>query len=158
MKTRKLVNYVATIVLVLLVGVFVWKITRLLRSNGERVDELSFITAPALKQALDQHQGLIVLDVRPRAEYAAGHIPVAKNIPYDELEVRAPNELQQDVRIVTYCRCQDDTRSDMARQLLNSLGFKGAVFLKGGIGQWENEQYATARTELRSPATKQATQ
>src|ERR1043165_2244799 len=129
-KTGKLVNYVATFVLLVLVGVFVWKITRLLPSNEERVDELAFITAPALKQALDQHQNLVALDGQPRGEYAAGHIPAAKNIPYDELEVRAPNELQQDVRIVTYCRCQGDTRRDMARQGLNSLGFKGAVFLK----------------------------
>lgn len=152
LKPGKIVNYLATVILVVLVGVVVWKIGRLVRSGDEkRIDQFVSITTPALKQALDQHQRVVVLDIRPRADYAASHIPAAKNIPADELEVRAPNELNQDDRIVTYCRCQDDTRSDMARQLLNTLGFKNAVFLKGGIQQWEDQQYATERSELRYP-------
>src|SRR5690242_9176568 len=151
-KAGKIVNYLATVILVVLLGVVVWKAGRLLRSGDEkRVDQFVSITAPALKEALDQRQRIVVLDVRPRAEYAASHIPDAKNIPQDELEVRAPNELNQDDRIVTYCRCQDDTRSDMARQLLNTLGFKNAIFLKGGIQQWEDQQYATSHSELRYP-------
>lgn len=64
-------------------------------------DEFVFITAPALRELLDQKQHIIVVDVRPRAEYAASHIPAAKNIPYDELETRALNELDQNDRIVS---------------------------------------------------------
>lgn len=142
---QKLINTLATVVLVLLLAVFIWKVVALMRSTDEQSDELAFITAPALKEVLDSQQRIVVLDVRPRADYAASHIPAAKNIPYDELETRALNELDQNERIVTYCRCQDDTRSDMARQLLTALGFKNAVFLKGGIQNWEDKQYATAK-------------
>jgi len=155
--TRKLVNTVTTVILVLLASVFVWKIEMLLRSDAEPVDQLTSITALDLKEALDQQQQIVVLDVRPRAEYAAGHIPTAKNIPYDEIEMRAPNELGQDDRIVTYCRCQDDTRSDMARQVLTSLGFKSAVFLKGGIQNWEEQHYATSRSESHISAARLCT-
>jgi len=46
---------------------------------------------------------VIVLDVRPSEEYAAGHVPGAVNIPFDELEQRL-NELNSGKEIVAYCR------------------------------------------------------
>lgn len=142
---RKLINTLATVILVLLVGVLIWNLGRLIPGGDNPPDEFVFITAPALKDVLDQHQSIVVLDVRSRADYTASHIPSAKNIPYDELETRAPNELDQNDRIVTYCRCQDDSRGDMARQLLTTLGFKNAVFLKGGIQNWEDLKYSTSK-------------
>ncbi|RZL78115.1 MAG: metalloregulator ArsR/SmtB family transcription factor [Rhodococcus sp. (in: high G+C Gram-positive bacteria)] len=44
-----------------------------------------------------------VLDVRPREEYAAGHIPGAVSIPLDELADHLA-ELPEDQEIVAYCR------------------------------------------------------
>ncbi|MFD6062154.1 ArsR/SmtB family transcription factor [Rhodococcus wratislaviensis] len=44
-----------------------------------------------------------VLDVRPREEYAAGHIPGAVSIPIDELAGRLA-DLPEDQEIVAYCR------------------------------------------------------
>jgi rhodanese-related sulfurtransferase/DNA-binding transcriptional ArsR family regulator len=44
-----------------------------------------------------------VIDVRPREEYAAGHIPSAVSIPFDELADRLC-ELPEDQEIVAYCR------------------------------------------------------
>jgi rhodanese-related sulfurtransferase/DNA-binding transcriptional ArsR family regulator len=46
---------------------------------------------------------VIVLDVRPRAEFDAGHIPGALSVPLDELEDRLA-ELPADAEIVAYCR------------------------------------------------------
>src|SRR5450756_3079212 len=45
----------------------------------------------------------VVLDVRPRHEYAAGHIPGAVSIPVEELEQRLA-ELPADVEVAAYCR------------------------------------------------------
>lgn len=44
-----------------------------------------------------------VLDVRPREEYEAGHIPGAVSIPWDELADRLA-DLPEDQEIVAYCR------------------------------------------------------
>jgi rhodanese-related sulfurtransferase len=44
-----------------------------------------------------------VLDVRPREEYEAGHIPGAVSIPLDELADHLA-ELPPDQEIVAYCR------------------------------------------------------
>ncbi|HVF21762.1 MAG TPA: rhodanese-like domain-containing protein [Pyrinomonadaceae bacterium] len=139
---RVLANYAATGVLVFLFVLLVVKVG-LLWSNERSEEPQVFTTAPALKHALDQRSRLLVLDIRSRAEFARGHIPTARNIPHDELEVRAPNELNPEDRIVAYCRCRDDTSSDMARQILTSLGFKNVVYLQGGLQRWEEEQYGT---------------
>lgn len=45
---------------------------------------------------------VVLLDVRPEAEYQAGH-EGARSIPLDELERRLA-ELPQDAEIVAYCR------------------------------------------------------
>src|SRR6266508_6633564 len=47
--------------------------------------------------------GVTVLDVRPREEYAAGHVPGAVSVPLDELADRLA-ELPANQEIVAYCR------------------------------------------------------
>ena len=46
---------------------------------------------------------VVVLDVRPAVEYAAGHIPGAVSVPLEELEQHL-HALPADVEIVAYCR------------------------------------------------------
>jgi rhodanese-related sulfurtransferase len=46
---------------------------------------------------------VVLVDVRPEQEYAAGHIEGARSIPIDELERRLA-ELPPDAEIVAYCR------------------------------------------------------
>ena len=46
---------------------------------------------------------IVLVDVRPEAEYAAGHIEGARSIPIDELEDRLA-ELPDDRDVVAYCR------------------------------------------------------
>lgn len=50
-----------------------------------------------------EHNEVVVLDVRPREEYEAGHIPGAVSIPLDELPARL-DEISADQEIVAYCR------------------------------------------------------
>jgi rhodanese-related sulfurtransferase/DNA-binding transcriptional ArsR family regulator len=54
-------------------------------------------------QELTNTTNVTVLDVRPREEYAAGHIPGAVSIPLDELADRLA-ELPDDGQILAYCR------------------------------------------------------
>ncbi len=76
----------------------------------------------------------ILLDVRPATEYAAGHIPGAKSIPFDELADRL-EELPEDLDVVAYCRGVYCTYSHDAVRLLNSKG-QHAVRLADGIVEW----------------------
>lgn len=81
------------------------------------------------------HEGeAVVLDVRPREEYAAGHIPGAISAPISELE-RLLTELPRDRQIVAYCRGPYCVMSIDAVRLLRRSGFD-AVRLEDGVSDW----------------------
>ena len=77
----------------------------------------------------------LLLDVRTPAEYAAGYIPTAENIPVDQIGENPP-EVARDSLIILYCR--SGNRSNTARQILENLGYSQVVDF-GGIYRWEHE-------------------
>jgi rhodanese-related sulfurtransferase len=81
-----------------------------------------------------QAGGVVVLDVRPAEEYAAGHIPGAISIPVDELAERVA-ELPNDAEVVAYCRGAYCVLAYDAVRLLHARGRK-AVRLTDGMLEW----------------------
>jgi rhodanese-related sulfurtransferase len=83
------------------------------------------------------HDGqVLVLDVRPGAEYAAGHIPGAVSMPHDQLAARLA-ELPQDADIVAYCRGRYCVFAPDAVRLLRARGFSARP-LEGGLPDWRH--------------------
>jgi ArsR family transcriptional regulator len=78
---------------------------------------------------------VVVLDVRPAVEFAAGHIPTARSIPLRELEKRL-RELPRRRQIVAYCRGPYCVLSDDAVLLLQKKGFRVAR-LNIGLPEWK---------------------
>lgn len=80
-------------------------------------------------------KGLVtVLDVRPREEYQAGHIPGAMSIPLHELKERLA-ELPRDQDIVAYCRGPYCVLAAQAVALLRAHGFR-VVRLEDSVTDW----------------------
>ncbi|WP_228709111.1 ArsR/SmtB family transcription factor [Amycolatopsis keratiniphila] len=77
---------------------------------------------------------VVVLDVRPAAEYLAGHIPGAISIPVDELTDRI-GELPEETEIVVYCRGEYCALAYDAVRLLNDRG-RRAIRLHDGMLEW----------------------
>jgi len=77
---------------------------------------------------------VVVLDVRPAAEFEAGHIPGARSIPVAEL--RRLRSLSKDIEIVAYCRGHYCVYADDAVRQLRRRGFK-AVRLEDGYPEWK---------------------
>ncbi len=77
---------------------------------------------------------VVVLDVRPSREYAAGHIAGAVSIPIDELAARL-TELPADIEVVAYCRGAYCVFSHDAVRLLVAAG-RHAVRLADGMLEW----------------------
>jgi rhodanese-related sulfurtransferase len=77
---------------------------------------------------------VLVLDVRPEAEYAAGHIPGAVNVPHDQLAARLV-ELPETADIVAYCRGRYCVFAPDAVRLLRERGFSARP-LEGGLPDW----------------------
>lgn len=77
---------------------------------------------------------VVVLDVRPPEEYAAGHIPGAISIPIDELAARLA-DLPMDQQIVAYCRGAYCVFAHDAVRLLTEHG-RQARRLTDGMLEW----------------------
>ncbi|MDZ4783417.1 MAG: metalloregulator ArsR/SmtB family transcription factor [Planctomycetia bacterium] len=77
---------------------------------------------------------VIVLDVRPSEEYAAGHIPGAVSVPIGELKSRL-KELPKGKEIVAYCRGPYCIMSIEAVELLRKKGFR-AQRMEQGVLDW----------------------
>jgi rhodanese-related sulfurtransferase len=77
---------------------------------------------------------VVVLDVRPRHEYASGHIPGAVSVPVEELEQRLA-ELPADARVVAYCRGAYCVLAYDAVRLLTRHG-RSARRLREGMLEW----------------------
>ena len=83
-------------------------------------DEWS-IDEPHLERKFANKELLVLLDIRDRAAYAINHKDGAKNIPLDELPVRAQNELPLDHTIVIYGN--NPSEADLAYSILDTKGF-----------------------------------
>lgn len=77
----------------------------------------------------------LLLDVRRADEYAAGHVPGAVNLPYDEIAAGKP-DVPKDRLVIVYCH--SGRRSAIAAESLAKLGF-GHVADFGGIANWKGD-------------------
>jgi rhodanese-related sulfurtransferase/predicted transcriptional regulator len=77
---------------------------------------------------------VVLVDVRPEAEYAAGHIEGARSIPIDELERRL-SELPRGREVVAYCRGPFCAYAHQAVRQLEAAGRK-ARRLEEGWPEW----------------------
>lgn len=97
---------------------------------GEPVEEIA--REELLRRAASGE--VIVLDVRPEAEYAAGHIPGAVSVPVGQLSGRLA-ELPPRTDVVAYCRGPYCVFAHDAVRLLRDSG-RRAWRLDGGMPEW----------------------
>ncbi len=86
----------------------------------------------------------LVLDVREPAEFAAGHLRDAKNIPLKELPQRL-SELEKAKAKNVIVMCQSGARSPKAASVLNKAGFTSVFNLNGGLAAWQAQGMPIAK-------------
>jgi rhodanese-related sulfurtransferase len=96
-------------------------------------DEVEQLSAGELEQRLARGD-VVVLDVRPEAEYRAGHIAGARSAPPEALELLAA-KIPKRREIVAYCRGPYCVYADDAVRLLRGRGLK-ARRLDVGFPEW----------------------
>ena len=99
-----------------------------------RGDHVEAITGDELLARL-QEASITVLDVRPAQEFAAGHLPGAINIPFDDLQRRL-GELPANAEIAAYCRGPYCVLSVQAVAALRQQGLH-ARRLGSGYDDWQ---------------------
>jgi glyoxylase-like metal-dependent hydrolase (beta-lactamase superfamily II)/rhodanese-related sulfurtransferase len=83
---------------------------------------------------------LVILDIRERDAYEAGHIPGARHLPRGQLELRVDKELPDPTARILTC-CEFGKISTLAAATLRTLGYARAVALDGGLKAWREAGY-----------------
>lgn len=78
--------------------------------------------------------GVVVWDVRPEAEFEAGHVPGAVSVPPDQIEQRL-RDLPAGADVVAYCRGPYCVFADEAVRLVSAQG-RRASRLEDGFPEW----------------------
>lgn len=99
---------------------------------GDR-STLRTMTRDALQSRL-RDGNVVVLDVRPGPEYAAGHIRGAISIPVSDLKSRL-GEIPEDAEVVAYCRGPYCVYADDAVRIMTGNG-REAARLEDGFPEW----------------------
>jgi len=97
-------------------------------------DEVEAIDREELRARLARGD-VVLVDVRPVEEFAAGHIDGARSIPLGELERRI-GELPEDVEVVAYCRGPFCAYAHEAVRSLQASG-RPARRLEDGWPEWK---------------------
>ncbi len=78
----------------------------------------------------------VVVDVREPAEFAAGHVTGAKNVPLGELEAKLPGVMKNKT-LPLILVCASGARSGRAAAIAKKLGYEQAQSLGGGLKAWK---------------------
>jgi rhodanese-related sulfurtransferase len=94
--------------------------------------------SPVVATQMINHQNAVVLDIRNREAYAAGHIVNAISIPITELETHY-KKLEPSKKQPIIVLCGTGQESPRAAELLTKNGFNTFI-LAGGIRGWKEAE------------------
>lgn len=79
----------------------------------------------------------VVVDVCEPAEFAAGHVTGARNIPLGDLEAKLPGAVKNKA-LPLILVCASGARSGRAVAIAKKLGYEQAQSLGGGLKAWKD--------------------
>ena len=79
----------------------------------------------------------VVIDVCEPAEFAAGHVGGAKNVPLGELEAKLSSVVKNKA-LPLILVCASGARSGRAVAIAKKLGYEQAQSLGGGLKAWKD--------------------
>lgn len=112
----------------------------------EHQDELSAheISPGDVVKKIQAGKDIVLLDVRTLEEYEDEHLANALLLPVQELSQRTLTELglgedAKNKEIILYCR--SGARSQIAYNIMESLGYTNIKSVAGGMIHWQEDQY-----------------
>jgi len=117
------------------------EVERIVRENFDSRDNLTPVRREELLGLVRSGEAMVI-DVRPPAEYDAGHIEGAVNIPLEALPERL-SQLPHDQEIVAYCRGPYCMLAFEAVEALRQHGFQ-ARRLEDGYPEWKADRKPVA--------------
>lgn len=98
------------------------------------------ISPQEVKELMDKHEPMVILDVRTPGEFARGKIPGAINLPVDEVAAKIETVVL-DKKVPVYVYCLSATRSPIAVQIMENLGYTNVYNMDPGLLGWRAYHY-----------------
>ncbi len=120
---------------------------------SEAAQQTPFMSLDELEHRLGRKANdFVILDVRERDAFLAGHVPGARHLPRGQLELRVDEAFPDpDLEILTVC--EFGKISTLAAATLRQLGFHRAIALDGGMKMWREKNKPMVGPEGLEPPT-----
>ncbi len=102
--------------------------------TNEKMENLENLSDPKTIQEELNAGKIVLIDVREKSEWDAGHIAGASHIALGDLNAETTKDLPKDIPIYLYCR--SGARAGTAEEIMRGLGFSDVKNL-GGIIDWQ---------------------
>jgi rhodanese-related sulfurtransferase len=107
---------------------------------------------PAMQAVRLMNQGALVLDLRGKELFDAGHIGEARNVPASELQSAADSlKKWRDKAVIAYC--DSGREGAQAVRTLTKLGFTKVFNLEGGLNAWIKDNLPLTKTASSGKST-----
>jgi rhodanese-related sulfurtransferase len=93
------------------------------------------LSAAAATQLINRRNAVVV-DLRPAAEYAGGHLPSARHVEFGELQAKVAQLVKNKSNPVLLV-CQNGQQSNKAARIVRDAGYAEVHVLEGGVNAWQ---------------------
>jgi len=113
----------------------------------------AFAALSAMQAVRLMNQGALVIDLRAKESYDAGHIADARNVPAAELASQAEGlKKWRDKTVITYC--DSGTSGASGARTLMKLGFTKVFNLHGGLNAWIKDNLPLSKSSAGGKGSK----
>jgi rhodanese-related sulfurtransferase len=85
---------------------------------------------------LINRRNAVVIDLRPAAEFGAGHLPAARSVEFGELQTKLA-QVARNKSAPLLLVCQNGQQSQKAAKLAQEAGYGEVHVLQGGVAAWQ---------------------
>ena len=93
------------------------------------------VTAGEATQLINRRNAVVV-DLRPAAEFATGHLPSARHLEFAELQAKV-GQLVKNKSNPVLLVCQTGQQSNKAVRVVQDAGYAEVHVLQGGLNAWQ---------------------
>ena len=111
-------------------------------AQSDTPTQAASISPAELNARRESDSAPVVIDVRTTEEYAAGHIPNAVNIPFDQVADRI-SEVEAPQGVALYCMVGPRARKGEAALLAS--GYNSVLHIEGGLAAWRAAGFPVER-------------
>jgi rhodanese-related sulfurtransferase len=125
-------------------AVLLWVCAHVAVAGHGTEDDVVTVTAEQVKSFLDGREKVVLIDLRPSAEFHKSRLPGARSVPMSELEKRF-REIPQSGRVVLYCDCPQNQIIEQAYQVLKDYGYRNTAVLADPFNDWLKRKFPLER-------------